>query len=145
MFKGQKEIKVIREHKAQLAHKVFRGLLEYKAQEVIKVIKVLAVIKAIKAIKGKKEVKEMLVILMGGRAAQMVKFGEDGIDAGAADDLRKARELARRAIEEWGMGSDLTGVKSQEADKWLWEAFELAKSMLEKNILNLDGLRCALS
>lgn len=93
----------------------------------------------------KKEVKEMLVILMGGRAAQMVKFGEDGIDAGAADDLRKARALAKQAIEEWGMGSDLTGVKSQEADKWLWEAFEVAKSMLEKNILNLDGLRSEIS
>lgn len=70
----------------------------------------------------KKEV-EMLVILMGGRAAQMVKFGEDGIDAGAADDLRKARELAERAIEEWGMGSDLTGTGNIENEKWLFEAF----------------------
>lgn len=51
----------------------------------------------------RKEVKEELIILMGGRAAQVLKFGEDGIDAGAADDLAKAKDLANRAIVEWRM------------------------------------------
>ena len=86
----------------------------------------------------KKEVKEMLIILMGGRAAQIVKFGEDGIDAGAADDLWKARELAKRAIEEWGMGAALSGPTQPEADDWLDTAMRRAITLLQENSVVLE-------
>ena len=67
---------------------------------------------------------QTLVILMGGRAAQMLKFGEDGIDAGAAGDLAKAKALAKRATEDWGMGdlSPSPGARDSSDIGWLHAA-----------------------
>ena len=81
----------------------------------------------------RKEVKEDLIILMGGRAAQVIKFGEDGIDAGVADDLAKARELARRAIAEWGM--EMVGAAETElhVGQWLASAEIEARRLLESH------------
>lgn len=87
----------------------------------------------------KKEVKEMLIILMGGRAAQMLKFGEDGIDAGAADDLRKARALAKQAIEEWGMGDPSAEATQLELSHWVDQAIRDATTLLRDNTALLDS------
>lgn len=78
----------------------------------------------------RKEVKEELIILMGGRAAQVLRFGEDGIDAGAADDLLKASALARRAIGAWAMGTASDAMLEQSVQAWLIEAEEKAASLL---------------
>jgi cell division protease FtsH len=80
----------------------------------------------------KKEVKEQLIILMGGRAAQVIKFGEDGVDAGIADDLAKARELARRAIEDWGMEARGDAGTEWHVRQWLASAETEAGQLLDR-------------
>lgn len=84
----------------------------------------------------------MLVILMGGRAAQMVKFGEEGIDAGAADDLRKARALAKRAIEDWGMGdlSPSPGARDSSDIGWLHAAEQAALEIIRDHMARLETM-----
>jgi cell division protease FtsH len=44
---------------------------------------------------------------MGGRIAEKIIFGDDGITTGAGSDLRKATEIARDMIIEQGMGTKL--------------------------------------
>jgi cell division protease FtsH len=49
--------------------------------------------------------KEMLMVLLGGRAAEHLTFGE--IDAGAASDIQQATNIARKMVTEWGMSERL--------------------------------------
>jgi cell division protease FtsH len=53
------------------------------------------------------EFKDVLARAMGGRVAEKIIYGEDGITTGAGSDLRKATEIARDMIIEQGMGSKL--------------------------------------
>jgi len=46
-----------------------------------------------------------LRVLMGGRLAEELVFGEDKITTGASNDLERATELARKMVCEWGMSS----------------------------------------
>lgn len=51
------------------------------------------------------EFKDILARAMGGRIAEKLIYGDDGITTGAGSDLRKATEIARDMIIERGMGS----------------------------------------
>lgn len=53
------------------------------------------------------EFKDILARAMGGRIAEKLIYGPDGITTGAGSDLRKATEIARDMIIEQGMGSKL--------------------------------------
>ena len=54
----------------------------------------------------KEELVDLLKVLLAGRAAEQVVFGR--ITNGAANDLERATELARRMVFEFGMGSGVT-------------------------------------
>lgn len=49
-----------------------------------------------------------LVIMMGGRVAEELKFGYNAVTSGASSDIAAATNLARSMVTEWGM-SDLLG------------------------------------
>ena len=53
------------------------------------------------------EFKDILARAMGGRIAEQLIYGDDGITTGAGSDLRKATEIARDMVIEQGMGKDL--------------------------------------
>jgi len=53
------------------------------------------------------EFKDILARAMGGRIAEKILYGDDGITTGAGSDLRKATEIARDMIIEQGMGTKL--------------------------------------
>lgn len=53
------------------------------------------------------EFKDILARAMGGRVAEKLIYGDDGITTGAGSDLRKATEIARDMVIEQGMGQDL--------------------------------------
>ena len=53
------------------------------------------------------EFKDILARAMGGRVAEKILYGADGITTGAGSDLRKATEIARDMVIEQGMGSKL--------------------------------------
>lgn len=49
-----------------------------------------------------------LIICMGGRASEELKFGYDKVTSGASADIASATNLARSMVTEWGM-SDILG------------------------------------
>jgi len=53
------------------------------------------------------EFKDILARALGGRIAEKIMNGADGITTGAGSDLRKATEIARDMVIEQGMGSKL--------------------------------------
>lgn len=53
------------------------------------------------------EFKDILARALGGRIAEKLLYGADGITTGAGSDLRKATEIARDMVIEQGMGTKL--------------------------------------
>jgi cell division protease FtsH len=56
-------------------------------------------------LKTKEELIDHLKVLFGGRVAEEVAFGR--VTTGAADDIRRAIEISRAMIEDYGMGKQL--------------------------------------
>ncbi len=118
----------------------------------------------------KSYIMNQLAVLLGGRVAEEIVFGE--VSTGAADDLEKATELARRMVCEWGMSDKLgpatfgkvehevflgreLGVKrayseeiskliDEEIRRFVREAEEKAREIISQNIDKLHALADAL-
>jgi len=58
---------------------------------------------------GQRELEERLAVMLGGRAAEMHVFNEPS--TGAANDLERASDLARRMVTEFGMSRKLGPVR----------------------------------
>ena len=58
---------------------------------------------------SKDELTDRMAVMLGGRAAENVAL--KSISTGASDDIKKATELARRAITEFGMSEKLGPVR----------------------------------
>jgi cell division protease FtsH len=48
-----------------------------------------------------------LVIMMGGRVAEELKFGKENITSGASSDIQQATKLARSMVTQWGFSDKL--------------------------------------
>ena len=57
---------------------------------------------------------DRIAMALGGRIAEEIKFGQ--LTTGAADDFRKATQLARAMVTEWGMSSNLGTVAYGDKD-----------------------------
>ncbi len=117
------------------------------------------------------EFKDILARAMGGRVAEKLLYGNDGITTGAGSDLRKATEIARDMVIEQGMGTKLrdqvfhednggmvfdkitherpySDATAQEIDKeveqLIKEAAKRAEAVLQQNRTVLDKLKDAL-
>ena len=58
---------------------------------------------------GENALKSRLAVMLGGRAAELLVFGE--ATTGASNDLERATELARRMVTEFGMSGELGPVR----------------------------------
>jgi len=56
---------------------------------------------------SKAELVDQLAQILGGRCAEELILGESNITTGASDDIRKATNLARKMVTEWGMSDKL--------------------------------------
>ena len=81
-----------------------------------------------------------LVVLMGGRLAEQIVFGDDAITTGAGNDLERATELARKMVCEWGMSSmgPLTFGKREEAI-FLGKEFARHQDYSESTAVEIDN------
>jgi len=81
-----------------------------------------------------------LVVLMGGRLAEQIVFGEQAVTTGAGNDLERATELARKMVCEWGMSSmgPLTFGKREEAI-FLGKEFARHQDYSEATAVEIDN------
>ncbi len=86
----------------------------------------------------KKYILTQLSVLLGGRASELLVFGEES--TGAADDLSKATEIARRMITEWGMSETLGPVTlgKEEEEVFLGRELGVRKYYSEETARMID-------
>lgn len=61
--------------------------------------------------------KKRLMIMMGGKVAETIFYGEDHVSSGATQDLKQANELARQMIGNYGMGNELQVFYDENVEK----------------------------
>jgi len=103
------------------------------------------------------DIKNKLIVLFGGRAAQIKKYGDtQGMDSGAANDLQLAMGYAYTAIAYYGMDKELGYInisKIQEShsniyetkiedavERWLKEAKKDANQYVDKHWSKIEKL-----
>ena len=98
-----------------------------------------------------------MTMLMGGRAAEQIVFGD--VTTGASDDLRRVADIARAMIAEYAMGtsgavigtdsagtvSDITlRIRDEEREQVVHEARQSARDLIEANRQQLEELAAEL-
>lgn len=71
----------------------------------------------------KKEILDSLIVDMGGRVAEEIKFGD--VTSGASGDIRMATTLAKRMVCEWGMSEALGMVEYGANDEHVFVAKDI--------------------
>jgi cell division protease FtsH len=88
---------------------------------------------------SKEYLEQTMSALMGGRAAEELKFGR--FTTGAANDIQRATELARKMVCEWGMSESLGPVQFGKNDELIFLGKEIAqhKDYSEKTAQSIDA------
>ncbi|HRM76032.1 MAG TPA: cell division protein FtsH, partial [Paracoccus sp. (in: a-proteobacteria)] len=63
----------------------------------------------------KDEAKQRLAMTMAGKAAEIIKYGEEGVSNGPAGDIQQASQLARAMVMRWGMSDKVGNIDYAEA------------------------------
>ena len=82
-----------------------------------------------------------LIITMGGRVAEELKFGPKKITSGASSDIAAATNLARSMVTEWGMSEKLGPVLYAEntGEVFLGKSVTQSKNMSEETAKLVDA------
>ncbi len=80
----------------------------------------------------------MICAALGGRAAEEMLLGRENVTTGAADDLKKAREIASAMAKDYAMGE--TGVPDRDESMILLEAMDRARACLKERRESLEKL-----
>ncbi len=60
-----------------------------------------------RAVHTRAELEDRIAELLGGRAAEELKFNRERVTTGAQNDLERVAKLARKMVTEWGMSEEL--------------------------------------
>ncbi|MFN3938381.1 MAG: ATP-dependent zinc metalloprotease FtsH [Gemmobacter sp.] len=63
----------------------------------------------------KDEAKQRIAMTMAGKAAEIIKYGEDGVSNGPTGDIMQASQLARAMVMRWGMSDKVGNIDYAEA------------------------------
>ena len=63
----------------------------------------------------KSECEQKLAMTMAGKAAEIIKYGEDEVSNGPAGDIQQASSLARAMVLRWGMSDKVGNIDYQQA------------------------------
>jgi cell division protease FtsH len=83
------------------------------------------------------ELRDMIAVLLGGRSAEEIVF--DVATTGAGDDLRRATEIARRMVMEFGMSEEVGPVNIAETGaRFLNPVFRQGSEISEEAQMTID-------
>ena len=63
----------------------------------------------------KDEAKQKLTMTMAGKAAEIIKYGDESVSNGPAGDIQQASQLARAMVMRWGMSDKVGNIDYAEA------------------------------
>jgi cell division protease FtsH len=76
---------------------------------------------------SREQMTSRLAIMMGGRVAEELVFGEDKVTSGAASDIEQATKLARLMVTRWGLSSELGTVAYGENQEEVFLGYSVAR------------------
>lgn len=79
-------------------------------------------------LESKNKILADIIVGLGGRAAEIIEFGEDYITTGASGDIKMITYVIRKMIVSWGM-SDLVGYVNLEEENSHYISQDLAKNI----------------
>ena len=85
---------------------------------------------------SREQMTSRLAIMMGGRVAEELVFGEDKVTSGAASDIEQATKLARMMVTRWGLSSELGAVAYGENQEEVFLGYSVAR---QQNISEATG------
>ena len=88
---------------------------------------------------SKSDLSQILVVLMGGRSAEEIVFGE--LTTGAGNDIQRATDLAKKMVCQWGMSKQIgpMTVGHEETHVFLGRDFARNESLSEATAQLVDG------
>ncbi len=63
----------------------------------------------------KDEAKQRIAMTMAGKAAEILKYGEESVSSGPVGDIQQASQMARSMVMRWGMSDKVGNIDYQEA------------------------------
>ncbi|MEZ5953615.1 MAG: hypothetical protein R3C13_04840 [Hyphomonas sp.] len=86
------------------------------------------------------EMTSRLAIMMGGRVAEELKFGDDHVTAGAASDIQQATRLARAMVTRWGFADTIGPVDygSDQGDVFLGQQLVQSSHVSEETSRKIE-------
>lgn len=110
---------------------------------------------------SREEIFNNICVMLAGRIAQMKKFGRDGMDSGAANDLEQATYMTYAAIAELGMDEEVgfvhvdtlqhhvntamfQAVLEKRVQHWIRDASAKAEILVEKHWTRIEHLASVL-
>ncbi|RHN56737.1 putative ATPase, AAA-type, core, peptidase, FtsH [Medicago truncatula] len=90
---------------------------------------------------SRKRMLAKLDVSMGGRVAEVLIFGQSGVNAGACSDIFKATSLARRMVTRYGMSTEVGPVSHDYFDNGRSMSSE-TRLLIEKEVKNLLERAC---
>lgn len=90
---------------------------------------------------SRKQMHSRLLVLMGGRVAEEIRFGHDAVTSGASGDIQMATNLARSMVTEWGMSDKLGPVLYAEnsGEVFLGKSVTQSKNVSEETARMVDA------
>ncbi len=80
-----------------------------------------------RVLQSKERLRDELAGLLGGRAAEEVVFGESEITTGAANDLERVTQIARKMVTQFGMSDKLGPMTFRHKEEMVFLGKELAE------------------
>lgn len=76
---------------------------------------------------SKIQLESQITSLFGGRVAEELIFGEEHITTGASNDIKKATDLSRKMVVEWGLSNIVGPINLFESDEEVFLGHQIAK------------------
>jgi cell division protease FtsH len=90
---------------------------------------------------SREQMTSRLAIMMGGRVAEELVFGDDKVTSGAASDIEQATKLARMMVTRWGLSAELGTVAYGENQEEVFLGYSVARTqnISEETSRKIDG------
>src|SRR5712672_3207239 len=76
---------------------------------------------------SREQMTSRLAIMMGGRVAEELVFGDDKVTSGAASDIEQATKLARMMVTRWGLSDELGAVAYGENQEEVFLGYSVSR------------------
>jgi cell division protease FtsH len=88
-----------------------------------------------------RQMKSRLAIMMGGRVAEELVFGEENVTSGAQSDIDQATKLARAMVTRWGFSKELglVAYEDNQEEVFLGMAIAQRKNISEATAQKIDA------